>query len=100
MDQFGIVCGDSAIGEMNYVLKSNPGRNAEAPSLANAGPSAAAFAMQQNWQHTLGPIEYRDDLVRFFQCFPTGIAGHFDQNSQAFFKPYIGHKSSSVLAAP
>ena len=38
--------------------------------------------------------------MRLSQCLFTIAAGHFHQNSQAFFEIYPGNKSLSVLAVP
>jgi len=65
-DQFSIVRSHSTIWQMNSVLKSNPGREIEAPSLANTEPNAAGFAMQEDRQSAICSIKYREDLMSLF----------------------------------
>jgi hypothetical protein len=99
-DQFSIVRSHSTIRQVNSVLKSNPGREIEAPSLANAEPNAAGFAMQEDRQSAICSIKYREDLMSIAQRLFAITAGYFYQNSQAFFENYLGNKSLSVLAVP
>src|SRR5450755_368198 len=99
-DQISILRSHNTIRQMNSVLKANPSREIETPGLANAGPNAAGFSMQEDRQSAVCSIKYREDLMSLSQCLFAIAAGHFHQNSEAFPEIYLGNKSLSILAVP